>query len=525
MAANSLPIPIPPRTPTPPSDDPPPFDDHHHIHTASDPAGLGFDIVDDEHDYHDIGPYAYRTHSNGSESAAPNMGRNGLLSPASASLSPAAGGLSPQSLYSPATPQTGGIDGSFQSIDGAGGAVRSAAAEARNPFNFTTQQYVAGRTGSLGKAGGAEVIGKRRGHKYRHSSIHTSHQIFQPPVQRTPLAVPSSLPMPTRNEAWNSFTQNQTLRLLWCVCHFLVAGYVQFSGSGSLAMMALSRLLLFDAAGAAVSVVVDVMGNFEVWKRSSIKHPFGLERADVLAGFGLAVFISFMGLDIISHGIQHSLENLGSHEAHSPHSHRRVSPGTVDLDALISIASTLVSAFLLKNHARIGKAMRVQFLPASWGRILSNPSHLLTLSTSILLLLLPLLSIETYSWFDAAFAFTVAVLMLAFGARLGMSLASMLLMSYNPRHDKKAVREVIEEMETDPAISAVEEARFWQVHYGLCMANIKVRYWGNGGYGEDVVKLRQRITSLVRNRLGGGYGSGSSGARWDVSVQMAVEKD
>ena len=78
-------------------------------------------------------------------------------------------------------------------------------------------------------------------------------------------------------------------------------------------MTALSRLLLFDAAGATVCVVVDVMGNFEVWKRSSIKHPFGLERADVLAGFGMAVFIAFMGLDVISHGVQHSLENVGSH--------------------------------------------------------------------------------------------------------------------------------------------------------------------------------------------------------------------
>lgn len=32
---------------------------------------------------------------------------------------------------------------------------------------------------------------------------------------------------------------------------------------------------MFDALGASVCVVVDVLSNFEVWKRSSVRHPFG----------------------------------------------------------------------------------------------------------------------------------------------------------------------------------------------------------------------------------------------------------
>lgn len=70
-------------------------------------------------------------------------------------------------------------------------------------------------------------------------------------------------------------TTDQRARLAWCACHFFIAAYVQWSAHGSLAMTALSRLLFFDAAGAVTCVIVDMMGNFEVWKRSSIKHPFG----------------------------------------------------------------------------------------------------------------------------------------------------------------------------------------------------------------------------------------------------------
>ena len=246
-----------------------------------------------------------------------------------------------------------------------------------------------------------------------------------------------------------------------------------------------------------------------------------LERADVLAGFGLAVFIAFMGLDVLSHGIQHSLERVGGHIPHSAHTHTRVSPGSVDVASLLAIISTLVSAVLLKNHARIGKAMRFELI-AGWGKILGNPSHFLTLSCSALLLLLPLLSVQTYSWFDAGLSGVIAVMMIAFGVRLGTSLASMLLMSYSGPGGSSSVKEVLSAIELDPTVSAIDEARFWQVHYGLAMANLKLRYKGSG-YGEEMTRLRDRITNMVRSRLGGGYGNG--GLKWEVTIQLALEKD
>ncbi|WPH02891.1 Hypothetical protein R9X50_00575900 [Acrodontium crateriforme] len=434
-----------------------------------------------------------------------------LLSPDSAFSTPLGAGISQSAFFSPIIPNSSNLDGRPSASE--------AAAGGHQPFNFVPQQYVAdGATPNK-----SDAMGKRRGHKYRHSSIHASVMdsiMKAPPAYRAPLTVPASLPMPTRKEAWWSMTTNQTARLVWCLCHFAVSALVQFSGASSLSMTALSRLLLFDAAGAIVCVAVDVMGNFEVWQRSSLKHPFGLERADVLAGFGLAVFIAFMGLDIISHGVQHSLENLGSHVAHSSHAHTRVTAGSVDVASVLAIASTLVSALLLKNHSRVGKAMRVELI-ASWGKILGNPSHFLTLSCSVVLLILPWLSISTYKYFDLSFAFIIALLMIAFGVRLGTSLASMLLMSYRPAgHDKYAVRDVIADIEHEPGVSSVEEARFWQVHYGLCMANVKLKYRSGNGYGDEVTRLRQRVTSIIRQGLGG-----VAGVKWDISLQLAIEKD
>ena len=292
----------------------------------------------------------------------------------------------------------------------------------------------------------------------------------------------------------------------------MVAAYILWSASGSLALTSLSHLILFDSIGAMLCVVVDVLGNFEVWKRSSIRHPFGLERVEVLAGFAMSVLLLFMGMDLISHNLQHVLEGMG-HEAHFAHSHTRISRGEIDAASLLAILSTVVSAFGLKNHARIGKVMRfayIETLPS----ILSNPSHFLTITCSSLLLLLPLLSIQVYTWLDRALSGTMAISMCILGSRLVHTLGLMLLMSYSG----KGVEHVLRDIETDPSVAGIQEVQFWQVHYGLCMANLKLKVRGGE---ENLVRLRDRIASLIKNRLGGGYGKGSQ--KWEVSTQFNVD--
>lgn len=292
-----------------------------------------------------------------------------------------------------------------------------------------------------------------------------------------------------------------------------MAGYTLWSARGSLAMMALSHLILFDSLGALLCVIVDVLGNFEVWKRSSIRHPFGLERAEVLAGFAMCVLLLFMGLDLISHNLQHFLESTG-HEPHHSHPHSRVSPGRLDTAAVLAVISTVVSAIGLKNHARIGKAMRFAYIE-SLPSVLSNPSHFLTISCSTLLLLLPLVSIKIYDWIDKLLSGTIAVAMCVLGIRLVKTLGSMLLMSYSG----PGVIDVIKDIESDSSVIGVDDARFWQVHYGLGMANLKLRVSGSE---DHLVRLRERISSLIKNRLGKGYGAG--GQRWEVSLQFTTER-
>lgn len=358
-------------------------------------------------------------------------------------------------------------------------------------------------------------VGKRRGHRYKHSSASAHHQIFLEPLQRAPLALPASLPIPTFKEACSSRSKEQTRRVACCVCHAFVALYVYYSAPGSLALTALSHLIFFDAISATICVIVDVLCNFEVWKRSSIRHPFGLERAEVLAGFAMSVFLLFMGFDLISHNLRHAIENLGSHSStHHPQSENRVSLSSIDSAVILSIIATLISAFGLKNHSRIGKTLRyscISFLPS----ILSNPSHFLTLASSLIMLLLPIFSVSMYHWIDLIFCTLIAISMFALGVHFAIAQGLILLMCYLG----EGVSDVIEEIKKEPQVIHIDEAKFWQVHYTLCIANFKLRVTGDE---VSLIKLRERIRGLIKNRLGSNSIRGE--VEWEVTTQLTVEK-
>lgn len=339
--------------------------------------------------------------------------------------------------------------------------------------------------------------------------------------------------------------KEQRARLYWCCCHAAVAVYVFFGAEGSLAMTALSHLVFFDVGSAAVCVSVDVLGNFEVWRRSSIRHPFGLQRAEVLAGFAMSVFLVFGGFDLLSHNLKHVLESVGDHAPHHPGSGLRVRPGTVDTASLAAVVSTLISAYGLRNHRRIRRVMtRVPLLGFGQGLlpgVLDNPFHSLTLVFAFVMLMLPLLSFTYFLWLDRLLCAAIAVSMFVLGARLAVAQGLMLLMSYSGHSGhgghggatrtkksddddakgRSSVSAVVREIESDPNIARVEDAQFWQVHYGLAMANLKVRLV-RACDDNTLAQLRTRVCRVVQNRLGEGYGRGGS-LRWEVTVQTSVD--
>ena len=136
----------------------------------------------------------------------------------------------------------------------------------------------------------------------------------------------------------------------------------------------------------------------------------------------------------------------------------------------------------------------------------------------------------------------IAVAMFGLGFRLAVAQGLMLLMSFAGRPNNSSVAPsldfksknvsggsgsqtgvsgVLRAIEAEPGVERVEDAQFWQVHYGLCMANLKICV-SRGCDDSALTKLRGRIAALVQNSLGEGYGRGGS-LRWEVSLQMSCD--
>lgn len=342
-----------------------------------------------------------------------------------------------------------------------------------------------------------------------------SHEIILSPAPRTPLQLPVSLPMPTLKEITASLTTQQRIRWAWCFCHLGVAAYVQTNAHESQSVTALSHLIFFDALGAFLCMAVDTARNFEVWSRSTISRPFGLERSEVLAGLAMSIILFFMGFDLISHGLTHAFEKSSGHAAHHHGDHSHHGLDSVNFAALAAIMSTFLSTTMLGNHERIGQAIRIPKLNSIPAPI-RNPNTLLPVTLSILVLVLPLLGIHMSGTVDAVLGFLYAMGMVILGGCLCYGVGRMLLMSYSG-HD---IQQLTYEIGKDKAVTGVEEVKVWQVHYGLCMANFKIRVTG----AEHVERLRERVVSLVKSRLGGGYGDGNKGVKWEVSTQITIDR-
>ena len=75
------------------------------------------------------------------------------------------------------------------------------------------------------------------------------------------------------------------------------------------------------------------------------------------------------------------------------------------------------------------------------------------------------------------------------------------------------VADVLREIESEPSVERVDEAQFWQVHYGLCMANLKLSVArgcddaalspGHGLHGPGQKGVEARVEVAARPAHGG----------------------
>lgn len=374
------------------------------------------------------------------------------------------------------------------------------------PLVFNFESLNATPPSKASPTASAAKLGRRKGHHHKHS---LSHQFFLPPVQRAPLSLPASFPIPTVRDLVRSSTTDQRMQMIWALFHLGISLVVMKYNSASLAASSLSKCIAFDALGIASAAIFEIMNHFPVWQNSSIKHPFGLKRAEVVAQFGAAVYLTYSGVELIREVVERLI--IGGGHGHGPTDAIHLDPHSLSSDLMsvsmfTTLGITLFAAVVFDNHGRLCQALDLEDLP----RLLRNPFYLLTLVPACILLLFSTTGMHLHGFVDRLIAFAIAASLMCIGMILIHRLGSILLMTY----PSSSIESLFQEIENDDCVASVD-GKVWQVWTGLVVVCLKTTV--RGGEASEV-RVRERITRYTRDILGGGYGSGKA-IRFDVRVE------
>jgi divalent metal cation (Fe/Co/Zn/Cd) transporter len=86
--------------------------------------------------------------------------------------------------------------------------------------------------------------------------------------------------------------------------HTLVIIYLIHTSTGEASLVALTFLAINDLLASFVELLSQAMKGFDVWRTGTLRFPFGLQRLETLAEFGLGIFGTFNGLYVLKETIE-----------------------------------------------------------------------------------------------------------------------------------------------------------------------------------------------------------------------------
>lgn len=431
-----------------------------------------------------------------------------------------------------------------------------------NPFNFQSQDLMYQTNLNVSNGSNLSLPVKpahRKGHKYKHSSI--SMNLFQepPPVDigMTQLsAIPDLYPIPNFNETLNSITPNQKLRFMWSGFHVglsLIIFTIGFKFKLP-SLSTLAHLVFYDSLGSLLIVFVDTMSNFDVWNKSSLAYPFGLGRIEVLVGFALSTSLVMVGFDLFSHFIEEFIILWVSPDNHDDHEHLshnvHAEPGNNGnsnwfiyiVVLIVTMAVSLFSSNYILTYDRITEMIngqddtdlkgnfptkrnisngslineantidnnttgeKLKKIVSAWKK---NPTHLITLSYTLFLLVGPLipqsLTSDLAIDINEAATITVALLLCYNGWKLVKTLGGILLCSF-PYSDydyhvlKSRIIDQILSKDFFKQTYRIEKFFITKFNYRLFVIGMKINM--KGANSDEEVRMRFEINRIICNEL------------------------
>ncbi|KAG0040130.1 Endoplasmic reticulum zinc transporter [Podila clonocystis] len=259
----------------------------------------------------------------------------------------------------------------------------------------------------------------------------------------------------------------------------------------------LGYMLLFDAFGVLNIFISSVIHTDINMKKSTVKHPFGVQRFEILFGLFNAIFLLFIGMNMLKESLEHLMLEDDHHggKDHDP-------VVRVPLFwTFIALGATLISSLGYQNHKQFCALMSSNSMASSQSTFGRSESKLVTLTRNQFTLttlgcvagVILVAAFPRLDGLDKLVAIAQSVIMFYLGGPLAKVLGMILLQTTPPRA-LESVEDIFRQLSsTNPAIIRIERSHVWTNTYGQLIGTLIVGV----AKGSD----EQAILAQIHNRL------------------------
>ncbi|KAG0240483.1 Endoplasmic reticulum zinc transporter [Mortierella sp. GBA43] len=201
-------------------------------------------------------------------------------------------------------------------------------------------------------------------------------------------------------------------------------------------------------------------------KRATVKHPFGIQRFEILFGLSNAIFLLFIGMNMLKESLEHLMLEDDHHGGNDRGGHQAAVRISV-FWPLIGLGATLISALGYRNHSQfcqccvVGVALVAMF-PHVEGM-------------------------------DKLVAIVQSIVMFTLGGPLTKTLG-MIILQTTPPGALESVEEAIRQLSAaNPAILRIDRAHVWTNTYGQLIGTLILSV----AKGSD----EQALLAIIHQRL------------------------
>ncbi|KAF9934879.1 Endoplasmic reticulum zinc transporter [Linnemannia zychae] len=235
-------------------------------------------------------------------------------------------------------------------------------------------------------------------------------------------------------------------------------------------------------------------------KKSTVKHPFGIQRFEILFGLFNAIFLLFVGMNML----KESLEHLMLEDDHHGGDHGVVVRVPI-FWTLVALGATLVASLGYQNHKQFNfllSANTNMSTQAAFGRsesklvsLTSNKFTLTSLACVAGVLLVALL--PKFDALDKLIAIGQAIVMFSLGGPLAKVLGMLLLQTTPPRA-LETIEETVRQLSvSNPAILKIERAHVWTNTFGQLIGTVVISVAKGADEQAILASIHQRLQSFL----------------------------